>query len=683
MGVTQTPGNDPNKAGVVSRVRRAVVFLSLLLTLVLVGACTSEQGSSGTVLAPDTTEAPAEYTGRSYAGTDPAPEFPDGLDWLNVDAPLSIAALRGKVVLLDFWTYGCINCIHIIPDLERLEAEYAEELVVIGVHSAKFTNEGDTDNIRNVIARYGLEHPVVNDSDFAVWDRWGVNAWPTVVLIDPAGNIVGGHAGEGIYGIFQPAIDALVEEFEFLGLLDRQPLDLSLPAAGASVLSFPGKVYADSTGERLFVADTNHHRVLVVEAATGQVLDVAGSGAPGFGDGDFDTARFDQPQGMALSADGNTLYLADLGNHAVRALDLAARTVTTLAGTGEQSPVYPPRDGEAATVVLSSPWDLLLVDDSLYVAMAGSHQLWVIDLVAGTAEAVAGSGAEGVGEGDALDVALAQPSGLAVDEAGNLYWADSESSSIRVLRPDGTVGLVAGSDSGLFDFGLQDGNGADALFQHPLGVAFDAGVLYVADTYNSVIRAIDISTGAVRILTGGDPGWQDGIAPRFNEPGGIAFAAGRLFVADTNNHAVRVVDPATGEASTLVLYGIEQYLPPVEPGAVITLDAVVAAPGEHQVAIDVQLPDGYVLNDLAPLVIQWSGGVEPGEYRAVAPASPISVTLSGLTGAVRIDVTVYYCEATAKELCLIDRAAYEIPFTVAAGRASHSALEHTVLLPAG
>ncbi len=662
--------------------RRTTTALALTLSLVA-GACGPGSEGSGDVLTPDTTSVAGEYTGRSYAGTTPAPEFPDGLEWLNVSGPLSLAALRGKVVLLDFWTYGCINCIHIIPDLERLESEYSDELVVIGVHSAKFTNEGDTDNIRNVIARYGLEHPVVNDRDFAVWDRWGVNAWPTVVLVDPAGNIVGGHSGEGIYPIFQPAIDALVEEFDLRGTLDRTPLELAVPPARPTVLSFPGKVHSDPSGETLFVADTNHHRILVVDAATGRVSDVAGSGAPGYGDGGFDEARFDQPQGMALSSDGATLYVADLGNHAVRALDLNDRTVTTLAGTGEQSPVYPPRAGDAAAVVLSSPWDLLLVGDTLFVAMAGSHQLWGIDLVSRKAAAVAGSGREGVGEGAALEVALAQPSGLAADPDGNVYWADSESSSIRVLHPDGTVSHLAGSDDGLFDFGLRDGPGDEAKFQHPLGVAYADGRLFVADTYNSVIRAVDLATGDVTTFSGRGAGWSDGAAPQFYEPGGLAFAGGRLFVADTNNHSIRVLDPVSGAATTLVLYGIEEYRAPVAATEAILLDPVVAAPGDHRLEISVRLPEGYVLNDLAPLHIGWSGEVASGEFSAVAPDSPITVTLSGLTGGnvvVRVDLTIYYCTANAKELCLIDQAAYEVPLMIAAGGVGGSGLEHTVVV---
>src|SRR5215475_7196021 len=131
-----------------------------------------------------------------------APEITGGRGWLNTDKPLSLAALKGKVVLLDFWTYGCINCIHIIPDLKKLEAKYPNQLVVIGVHSAKFLNEKGTENIRQAILRYEIEHPVVNDKDFEIWQSYTARSWPTLVLINPKGKEVGRHSGEGIYDIF-------------------------------------------------------------------------------------------------------------------------------------------------------------------------------------------------------------------------------------------------------------------------------------------------------------------------------------------------------------------------------------------------------------------------------------------------------------------------------------------------
>ncbi len=257
----------------------------------------------------------------------------------------------------------------------------------------------------------------------------------------------------------------------------------------------------------MFVADTNHHRIVVADPESGEVLDVAGSGAPGFADGAFAAASFDGPQGMALSADGGTLYVADTGNHAVRALDLGARTVATLAGTGEQAANYPPLPGAFPGVALSSPWDLARDGSRLYVAMAGSHQIWVIDLERGVAEPAAGSGREGVADGDAEEAELAQPSGLVLDGLGRLYWADAESSTIRYLETGegGGTGLLAGSGDGLFDFGDVDGVGREARFQHPLGVAFDGARLFVADTYNDKIKQIDPATGAVTTFAGGRP----------------------------------------------------------------------------------------------------------------------------------------------------------------------------------
>jgi DNA-binding beta-propeller fold protein YncE len=647
--------------------------------LTVASACSNASTGNGPLLTPSSSTTAQGGDTDSFAGTTPAPEFPDGLEWLNVERPLSLAELRGKLVLLDFWTYGCINCIHIIPDLKRLEAEYADELVVIGVHSAKFANEGDTENIRDIIRRYGLEHPVVNDSDFAVWRDWGANAWPTVVLIDPAGNIVGGHAGEGIYPIFQPVIDTLVEEFDDLGHIDRTPIDLNVERAPETVLSFPGKVLADPVGGRLFVADTNHHRIVVADLETGEVIDVAGSGARGLEGGDFATASFDQPQGMALVDGGRTLLVADVGNHSIRALDLASRSVTTLAGTGDQSSSYPPRSGIAPDVELSSPWDLLVVGEVLYIAMAGSHQLWTLDLGSARVDPFAGTGGESVLNGPRLSAELAQPSGLAIDDAGRIYFADSESSSIRWADPgaDGDVGLLAGTPKNLFDFGLVDGVGPEARFQHPLGVVHVDGLLFVADTYNSALRVIDLASGAVTTLAGGDQGWADGLDPRFSEPGGISFANGYLYVADTNNHVIRRVDPATGGTKTLVFYGIERFPYTGSDGGPATFEigAVAAGPGEGQVVFDLMLPAGYKLNDIAPLTIAWSvegDGADFGDHAFVSivePGLPLDIPVTWSTGeaTLRGELTVYYCTEESSELCLVHQVALEIPVVVAPG----------------
>ena len=541
-------------------VRRTGYFVTLLLALVVVAtACTTPDATDDTAgsitssTAPDATTDPAT---QSYAGTTPAPEFPAGLDWLNTDRPLALEQLRGKIVILDFWTYGCINCIHVIPDLKRLEAEYADELVVIGVHSAKFENEGDTDNIRQIILRYGLEHPVINDADFEVWRTWGARAWPTLAIVDPAGNVVGVHSGEGVYELFKPVLDALLAEFD--GQIDRTPLTIKLEKDGLpeTALSFPGKVLADPERNRVFIADTNHHRIIVAGLQDGEVIEIIGSGSSGAADGFLRLATFNQPQGLALSDDGSRLYVADTENHLIRKIDLPTGQVSTVAGTGLKGP-FPPAGGPAPSTGLNSPWDLTLDGDRLYVAMAGYHQIWLIDLDAGTAEPYAGNARESTANGPLADAELAQPSGVALDGSGRLYFADSESSSVRWADIDGEdrkVDVLAGSDQDLFTFGDEDGIGTAARLQHPLGVVVDGGYVWVADTYNSKIKRIDLATGEVTTLAGGQ-GWRDGSDPLFYEPGGIDAANGKLYVADTNNHSIRVVDQTTGETTTLVAQG--------------------------------------------------------------------------------------------------------------------------------
>jgi DNA-binding beta-propeller fold protein YncE len=480
-----------------------------------------------------------------------APEFPAGLDWFNVAAPLSLAALRGKVVLLDFWTYGCINCLHIIPDLKRLEEKYGAELVVVGVHSAKFTNERQGENLRRILVRYDVDHPVVNDERFEIWRSYGARAWPTQVLIDPEGYVVGTASGEGNADAFDRAIGAVIRVFDQQGKIDRQPVATSPERERLTMgtLAFPGKVLADDASGRLFVADSNHHRVLVC-TLDGKIRDVAGSGASGWLDGAFQAARFYRPQGLAL--DGDTLLVADTENHALRAIDLAARRVTTIAGTGRQA-AWGGVGGAARETSLSSPWDLQLATRLLFIAMAGLHQIWMLDLDQGLVMAYAGSGREARVDGPADEAAFAQPSGLSLHDS-TLYVADSESNIIRAiaLPPSNDVRTLAGGD--LFEFGDKDGSGDDVRLQHPLGVAWAGGAVYIADTYNHKIKRLDPKTLRVTTFAGtGEPGMTDGQASRarFYEPGGLFATSTSLYVADTNNHAIRRVSLADGATTTI------------------------------------------------------------------------------------------------------------------------------------
>jgi thiol-disulfide isomerase/thioredoxin len=652
--------------------RRSLALL--VIAAVFLAACTTASSDS----APTTTGAATSSPGTSAPSTGgllPAPEFPTGLDWLNVAAPLSLADLRGKAVLLDFWTYGCINCIHIIPDLKRLEAEYPEELVVIGVHSAKFDNESQTENIREVVQRYGLEHPVVNDINFDIWASWGAQAWPTVALIDPDGNAVGVHSGEGVYDVVAPVLANLLAEFDARGAINRDPIELTLEKdrGPETVLSYPGKVLADPDSARLFIADSGHHRIIVA-TDSGEVQAVYGSGSPGFTDGLATDASFSSPQGLALV--GDTLYVADTGNHAIRSINLASGTVATLAGTGEKG--WPPTGGAVGDVSLASPWDLETDGSLLYVANAGTHQIWVIDLQAGTADPLVGNAMEGTRNGPLADAELAQPSGLELRD-GVLYFADSESSSIRSAEvgSDGVTVLVAGGDADLFTFGDVDGVGNAARFQHPLGVAFHGDTLLVADTYNSKIKAIDPS-GAVSTLYGSDQGWEDGTDPKFHEPGGLSVDGDTAWVADTDNHVIRRIDLATGATTTLVLTGLDAFIPRGDDsytGPVVTLPAVSAAPGPAELVLDVSFPDGYKINDEASssLFLTADGGVVtfPGgddvDLTGAKPPVSVALNLAPGAGSLSADLALVWCREDAQGLCFFEQLRYVVPIEVTAG----------------
>jgi sugar lactone lactonase YvrE len=668
---------------------------AIAILAIIASSCTgtADTTTSSTTSPSVPTQAPTPE-GSSYAGSVPAPEFPDGLDWINSDGPVRIGDLAGKIVLLDFWTYGCINCIHVIPDLKRLEDEYPEELVVIGVHSAKFSNEGATENIRHVVMRYEVDHPVVNDNEFEIWEAWGAQAWPTLALIDPAGNVVGMHAGEGVYEVIQPVVEGLI--VEFADDLDRAPFVTQPERAGAAktVLSYPGKV---TVGHGvLYVSDTGHHRVVAADPNTGEIVAVYGNGRSGFEDGSPLEAQFDSPQGLAFEETTGILYVADTNNHAIRSIDVATGEVTTLSGTGRLG--WPPGAGLLADAQLNSPWGLTLHDGDLWIAMAGFHQIWVADIDGGVINPAVGSSREGVANGELTVAELAQPSGLAFDGSGRLYFADSESSAIRwadVFAADGQTGTIAGSDLNLFDFGDIDGTGTAARLQHPLGIVWDplGERLLVADTYNSKLKTIDTATGLTTTFLGDSQGWADGSDALFYEPGGLALDGRTLYVADTNNHVIRAVDLETESVTTLVLHGIETFTPPPDDanynGTIIDLPPVEVAPGEGIVTLAIDLPEGYKVNEEAPssVTIVVSGGIasfgEGLDQSLTGAVLPVDLEAEFAEGSGRItaDVILLYCRDDSEGLCIIEQVRFSQPVTVRSGADGTVELPHTVALP--
>ncbi len=590
-----------------------------------------------------------------------APEFPAGLTWLNSDKPLSVKGLRGKVVLLDFWTYGCINCLHIIPDLKKLEAKYPNELVVIGVHSAKFATESDAGNLRQAVMRYGLEHPVVSDKEMRIWNEYAVRAWPTQVLIDPDGRIVGQVAGEGNYDTLDKAIAQTIATFG--ARVDKTPLKVALERSkvAPTPLYFPGKVAA-SDG-RVVVSDSSHNRLIVTDK-TGAVKATIGSGEAGYKDGDFASAQFFNPQGVAI--DGDVLYVADTNNHAIRRVDLNAKTVTTLAGTGKQA-AYRATGGVGIKADLSSPWDVLKMGDVLYIAMAGPHQIWQMNLDSKKVSVYAGSGAEARTDGTLQNAAFAQPSGLATD-GKNLFVADSETSTIRAIDfQSGQVRTLAGGD--LFDFGDKDGRGDAARLQHPLGLDYHDGALYLTDTYNSKIKKLNPQTGDVATVFGG--------ANQLDEPGGLAFDGETLYVADTNNSALKTINLATKTATPLKLAGLSApKLGALPEQAAVKAGTRKLAPGSTvNLVFTPQLPKGYHLNYEAPMKIELSvvgAGVVPatlklrGKEVQLTTTIPLKVAAAG-KGTLEMKAVIAYCNDGPNAVCKIDSSKQAIPFEIGAG----------------
>ena len=665
-----------------------------------------------------------------------APEFPKDLQWMN-SKPLSKADLKGKFVLLDFWTYCCINCMHILPELKKLEKEFGNQLVVVGVHSAKFDTEKDADNIRAAILRYEIEHPVVNDADHRIWDTYGVSSWPTIILIDPEGNAVWGRGGEFKAEEVRAVLNTGIPYYRGERLLDEKPFPLTPESASeeATPLRFPGKVLADEAGDRLFISDSSHNRI-VITSLEGKLLDIIGSGEIGQSDGDFKTASFNHPQGCALA--GDMLYVADTENHMLRKVNLKTKTVSTISGTGEQAAhPWPGLElAEAAGklpdrwvglpqgMALSSPWALWVHKENLYIAMAGPHQIWKMPLSEKEIGPYAGNGREDVVDGSLLPKkpymqgfsSFAQPSGLSSDGTW-LYVADSEGSSIRAVPfdPRARVKTVVGSDNldygRLFAFGDADGPRKVAKLQHCLDVVFVKGKLYVADTYNHKIKIVDAKTGETKTIAGSGKRGSGDSPPEFHEPAGLAFAKGKLYIADTNNHLLRTLDLATHQVATLTIAGLTApgqaadaasgsvtgaTIAPKKPsfkGAAqekVKAQAVKPVDGKVKLAVSLKIPDGWKINPLAPMSYWVDSSRESGPLdrsafgrtRLPGPVAAFDVAVPVAESGddeVTVSLNYYYCEEKDDGVCKVGAVVFTVPLMITAdGRAEPVKLVHAI-----
>ncbi len=574
-----------------------------------------------------------------------APEL-RGRGWLNTGGePLSLADLRGRFVLLDFWAFCCVNCLHVLDELRPLEAEHDRDLVVVGVHSPKFVHEADADALAAAVARYEVEHPVLDDPDLVTWQAYAARAWPTLVLVDPEGYVVAQYAGEG----HAHAISALVTELREVHLAKGtlQPGDSPYvpPVPQTGDLAFPAKAVALPDGGFL-VADAGHHSLVELAPDAESVRRRIGSGDRGLHDGSPDHARFAEPGGLCLLPDdvareaGYDVVVADTVNHALRGVRLDDGSVRTLAGDGAQGV---PGSG---TTSLSSPWDVAWWQDRVWVAMAGVHQLWTFDPRTGEVAVAAGTANEGLRDGPLAEAWLAQTSGLAPD-GERLWLADSETSSLRFVA-GGEVNTAVGT--GLFDFGFRDGAPDEALLQHPLGVTvLPDGSVAVCDTYNGAVRR-----------------WADGtlttLATGLAEPSGAVVQGDHLVVVESAAHRLTRV-PLAGVV-------------PVEGFAHSTRRPVTEiAGGSLELVVDFEPPPGQKVDDRFGPASQLVVSATPpallteGDGRGTALTRTLRVDPRVRDGVLHVAARAASCDADQGEgaACHVHQQDWGVPVRVVDG----------------
>jgi len=547
-----------------------------------------------------------------------APEL-RGRGWLNTGGvELSLADLRGRVVVLDFWTFCCVNCLHVLDELRPLEERFADSLVLVGVHSPKFEHEADPDALAAAVERYAVHHPVLDDPELVTWQAYTARAWPTLVVVDPEGYIVASMSGEGHAHGLSVLVEELVEEHRAKGTLRVGNSPYAAPPPARTALRFPGKAVGLPDGSFL-VSDTTHHDVVWLE---GDLESERRRFATGSGVG-----RLDEPQGLLLLPDevarrvGYEVVVADSVNHQVKGLRLADGTWTLLAGTGRQLRERS-GGGLALTQDLSTPWDVAWFLDRVVVAMAGTHQLWALHLASdpteNTVAVLAGTSAEGIRDGVADEAWFAQPSGLAAASDGTRLWvADSETSALRSLdlTPAGfTVTTHVGR--GLFDFGHRDGAADDALFQHPLGVTvLPDGSVAVSDTYNGAIRRFDPVTAEVSTLATGLEEPSAAWVERDSGAEGSGQAQARLVVVESAAHQlVRIPLPDKATRVDGLAHQTQRPRTPVAGGPV-RLEVTFTPPTGQKLDHRWGDPTRLMVSATPEALLRAGGGGAPGLAR--------------------------------------------------------------------
>lgn len=658
-----------------------------VLALGLIG-CSASAPPGTTSAAPPTTAATASEDAAAMAPLPytlvplppekergEVPGFEGASAWINVDHPLVKDELRGRVVIVDFWTSCCINCLQTLPVLHAIEERFRGRAVtVVGVHSPKFDEEKEAGRLRDVVRDNRIEHPIAVDGSMAIWRAWGVESWPTVAVLDVEGRAIWAASGEPDVEELSRVVASALDEGARAKKLARGPLrGVRVEPIADAPLRYPGKVLALKDGGTA-IADTGHDRVVLVDKG-GKVEATIGSGLAGKADGSLQEASFSRPEGLAEV--GPDLFVADTGNHTIRKIDRRARAVTTVAGTGEIGTArLAPEERPARSVALRSPWDLLEVRGNLYVALAGSHQIGAFDPRHGTFRLFAGNGREARVDGALLDASFAQPSALATD-GKEVFVLDSETSSVRAIDvAKGQVRTVMGED--LFVFGDVDGDRSKARLQHPIGMAFADGAIWVADSYNSKVKRVDPATGATKTVIGVDLG----------EPAGLGVAAGALLIADTNHHRV-LRWPLSGGAKAEAIALGDLAAPAAVSPATAAIDArdptIPLGParippgGASTVRVRWEIPAGTGVNDEAPFRVVWatSRGLTrlpaPTREKGTLAKDGFEIQVEPAPGATTAELTgvldMVVCDVVTHAVCLPVRRTLAASFVVEPGAA--------------
>ncbi|MCB5183083.1 NHL domain-containing thioredoxin family protein, partial [Streptomyces antimicrobicus] len=593
--------------------------------------------------APAPTPAPASRRARVRA-----PELVGKGGWLNTGGEeLSLAALRGRIVILDFWTFCCINCLHVLDELRELEEKHRDTVVMIGVHSPKFVHEAEHAAVVDAVERYGVHHPVLDDPELATWKQYAVRAWPTLVVIDPEGYVVAQHAGEGHAHALARLVEELEAEHGAKGTLRRGDGPYVAPEPVATDLRFPGKAVVLPSGN-LLVSDSTRHQLVELAADGESVVRRIGSGERG-----FTAEAFNEPQGLALLPDGRVV-VADTVNHALRVLDPDTGAVETVAGTGRQWWQGSPTSGPALEVDLSSPWDVAWWQDKVWIAMAGVHQLWTWDPAAGTVQVAAGTTNEGLVDGPAAEAWFAQPSGLAA--AGDRLWiADSETSALRWIDVDGVVRTAVGS--GLFDFGHRDGEAGRALLQHPLGVtALPDGSVAVCDTYNHALRRYDPATDQVTTL-----------ATDLREPSDAVLVGEDIVVVESARHRLtRLRLPEEAVRVQDVAHRTQRAATDVAPGT-LRLDVVFRAPSGQKLDDRYGPSTRLLVSSTPPELLAGGEGAGTDLFRELVLADGVT------EGVLHVSAMAASCDddpANEYPACHVHQQDWGVPVRITAGGAT-------------